>query len=192
MGNTHVFNVVMEVNMKNKKVILYIAMSLDGYIAKSDDDISWLSIVEQGNEDYGYQAFVNSIDTVLMGRKTYEKVLTFGIEFPHKGRKCYIITNSLQGKNDDVEFYGGDLVTLINNIKLQSVTDKNIFVDGGAKLANKMIQLNLIDEFVISIIPIFLGDGIRLFNTGIPEQQLNLVKSESFPSGLVQLTYRRK
>ena len=178
--------------MFDKKVVLYIAMSLDGYIAKSDDDISWLSMVEEPNEDYGYQAFVDSVDTVLMGRKTYEKVLTFGIEFPHKNRKCYIISNSKHKNNEDVEFYGGDLADLIHTIKQNSNTNKSIFIDGGANLAHSLISLNLIDEFVISIIPTFLGEGKKLFNTGIPEQQLELLKSESFSSGLVQLTYKRK
>ena len=76
-----------------RKVIVYIAQSLDGFIAKPDGDIQWLSIVEKEGEDYGYNAFVESVDTVFMGRKTYEKVLSFGIEFPHKGRKCYVLTS---------------------------------------------------------------------------------------------------
>lgn len=176
----------------SKKVILYIAMSLDGYIAKPDNDISWLSVVEQPNEDYGYQAFVDSIDTVLMGRKTYEKVLTFGVEFPHKGRKCYIISKSRQGEDDNVEFYDGDLSDLIASIKEHGDSTKNILVDGGASLANSLIDQNLIDEFIISIIPIILGDGIKLFHNTLHEQSLKLIKSESFASGLVQLTYIRK
>ncbi|WP_083248228.1 dihydrofolate reductase family protein [Desulfuribacillus stibiiarsenatis] len=65
---------------------MYIAQSLDGYIARVNNDISWLSIVERDNEDYGYDDFIKTVDTVFMGRKTYEKVLGFGVEFPHKGR----------------------------------------------------------------------------------------------------------
>ncbi|GAB6109107.1 dihydrofolate reductase family protein [Fusibacter bizertensis] len=178
--------------MIQKKVILYIAMSLDGYIAKPDNDISWLSIVEQPNEDYGYQSFVDSVDMVLMGRKTYEKVLTFGVEFPHKDRKCYIISKSRQGEDGNVEFYGGELSDLITSIKEHGDSTKNIFVDGGATLANSLIKQNLIDEFIISIIPILLGDGIKLFQNTLNEQPLKLIKSESFASGLVQLTYIRK
>ena len=73
--------------MSDRKVILYIAMSLDGYIAKENGDISWLSVVEKQGEDYWYSKFINTIDTVVMGRKTYEKILSFGIEFPHKDKK---------------------------------------------------------------------------------------------------------
>ena len=74
--------------MGNRKIILYIAVSIDGYIAGPEDNLDFLSIVESPPEDYGYSNFVSTIDTVVMGRKTYDKVLGFGIEFPHKGREC--------------------------------------------------------------------------------------------------------
>ncbi len=77
-----------------RKVILYIAMSLDGYIAKQDDNIDFLSIVESPGEDYGYAEFLNNIDTIIWGRRTFDKVLSFGNGVPHKDKKVYVISKT--------------------------------------------------------------------------------------------------
>ena len=172
-----------------RKVILYIAQSLDGFIAREDDDISWLSVVEREGEDYGYQAFVDTVDTVFMGRRTYEKVLSFGIEFPHKNRKCYVLTQSRIGSNENVTYFGGNLEALIQDLK--SKEGGNIFIDGGAEAVRAFKSKDSIDEYVVSIIPIMLGKGIRLFKETDVESALELIGSKSFDSGLVQLNYRR-
>jgi dihydrofolate reductase len=85
------------------------------------------------------------------------------------------------------KFYTGDLAQLVNHLKAQS--GKNIYCDGGAEVANELMKNNLIDELIVSIIPVLLGDGIKLFNDGRPEKELNLVSSKQFESGLVQLHY---
>jgi dihydrofolate reductase len=162
---------------------------MDGYIARPDGDISWLSTVESKGEDYGYSKFIETIDTVIMGRKTYHKVLTFAGEFPHKGRKCYIITRSKRSPMDNMEFYNGDIAALVK--KIRSKEGKHIFLDGGAQLVNSYMKLDMIDEYIISIVPRFLGAGISLFPTGRPEVPLKLESAKSYPSGLVQLHYIR-
>lgn len=171
-----------------RKVVLYIAMSLDGYIAKSNDDISFLSIVEEKGEDYGYQDFIKTIDVVIMGRKTYDKVLSFGIPFPHADKKVFVITRNQKPAKDNITFYSGDIVELIRSLKKEN--GANIFVDGGAEIVNLMLKLNLIDECIISIIPVFLGDGILLFKSGREENKLKLINSKTFNKGLVQLHYK--
>ncbi|MDF2606825.1 MAG: hypothetical protein K0S34_1020 [Bacillales bacterium] len=173
----------------NRKVVLYIAQSLDGYIARENNDISWLSIVERDNEDYGYDTFIKTVDTVFMGRKTYEKVLGFGIEFPHKGRKCYVLSKTLKGNDDNVQFFSGNISELITKFRAEKGQD--IFIDGGAEVIKEFRDKDLIDEYVISIIPILLGKGIRLFKETDTENNLKLVESKSFDSGLVQLKYTR-
>jgi dihydrofolate reductase len=175
--------------MKERKVILYIAMSLDGYIATENNELDWLSIVEIPNEDYGYEKFVDGVDTVIMGRKTYDKVLSFGVDFPHKGRKCYVISRSRTGFDENVEYYSGNLKTLIE--KLKNSEGSNIFIDGGAEIVNELLKVDIIDEFIISIIPIFLGNGIRLFKDGRPSLRLKLKSTKEFTSGLVQLWYEK-
>lgn len=175
--------------MSDRKVILYIAMSLDGYIAKPDDDISFLSIVEQEGQDYGYANFIKNVDTVILGRKTFDKVLSMGFEFPHADKKVFVITRNPKANYGSVRFYSGDLTELVSRLKNE--TGENIFVDGGSMLVSEMMKLNLIDEFYISVIPIVLGDGISLFKQGLPELKLKLLSSKSFEKGLVQLHYVR-
>ena len=175
---------------EERKVILYIAQSLDGFIAQADDDISWLSVVERENEDYGYEAFIKTVDTVFMGRRTYEKVLSFDMDFHHKDRKCYVLSRSKSGQNANVTFYSGELSALINRLKAEPGPSKHIFVDGGAEVVKAFREEGLIDEYVISIIPIMLGRGIRLFKDIDVESKVELVDHKVFASGLVQLTYR--
>ncbi len=175
--------------MQDRKVILYIAMSLDGYIAKPGDDLSFLSIVEQTGEDYGYNSFIRNVDTVILGRKTYDWVMKQVPEFPHSNKEVFVVTRQSRPAAGSVNFYNGDLGDLISSLKQKN--GKNIFIDGGAELVNALMKNKLIDEFIISIIPIFLGDGIALFKPGYQEQKLKLVNSTSFSSGLVQLYYKK-
>lgn len=170
-----------------RKVVLYIVQSLDGYIARPDGDISWLSAVERPGEDYGYQAFVDTVDTVIMGRKTYDMVLSFGIDFPHRGRKCYVLTRSRSGHDENVEYYSGDVAELVTRLK--AAEGGNVFVDGGAEAVRALLRHGLIDEYVISIIPVLLGQGIRLFQDMDREQELQLVGCQAYESGLVQVRY---
>lgn len=177
--------------MKNqRKIFVYIATSLDGYIAKKDDDISFLDSVEQEGEDYGYAEFIKEIDTVIMGRKTYEKILSMGVSNLHEDKKLYVITRKLQIDEGNVTFYNGTLPGLIQQLK--EAEGENVFVDGGAEVIDCLMKYHLIDEYIISIIPYFLGEGIRLFKEGRPEENLRFVSSKSFPKGLVQLHYRKE
>lgn len=173
-----------------RKVKLFIAASIDGYIARTDGNLDWLSMVEQPGEDYGYEAFVKTIDTVIVGRKTYDKVLSMGVDFPHTDKKCYVITRTERPAAGNVVFYTGKLETLIDQLKQED--GKGIFCDGGAEIVTALFQHNLIDECILSVIPVLLGDGIRLFNDGRPETLWHLVASRSFASGLVQLHYQLK
>lgn len=170
-----------------RKLVLYIAMSLDGYIAAENDDLSFLSAVEQEGEDYGYTEFINTIDTIILGRKTYDKVISMGYPYPMHGEKVYVITRSEKPSIGSVEFYSGDLNELVGLLKQQP--GKNIFCDGGADIVNLLLKAGLFDEITISIIPVLLGSGVRLFQGGGVEQKLKLVSSKSFPKGLVQLHY---
>jgi len=171
----------------NRSVILYIAMSLDGYIAKPDGDIGFLSLVEKEGEDYGYFAFMDTVDTVILGRKTYDKVLSMVAELAYRERDVYVLTRTPRPDSGKIKFYSGDLAELITNLKKQS--GKSIFCDGGAETVSQFLQNELFDELVISIIPILLGDGIKLFGKSLPEQKLKLTGCKTYEKGLVQLHY---
>jgi dihydrofolate reductase len=178
--------------MESNKLILYISMSLDGFLATKDDDLSWLSVVEKEGEDYGYKKFNETVSTYIVGRTTYDKVLELtGGEFPQaKQHNCYVITRQNREDKDGVKFYNGDIQELIQNLK--STGEKNIYCDGGAEIVKLLMQHDLIDEYRISIIPIILGDGKRLFKGGTPTLNLEIIDSKSYEAGLVQVQYKRK
>jgi dihydrofolate reductase len=171
----------------NRKVILYIATSLDGYIAKPNDDLSFLSIVEKKGEDYGYNNFINTADTIILGRKTYDWVIKQVTEFPHSNKNVFVITRTAKSSVGNIQFYSGNLKELV--LKLKNEQGLNIFIDGGAEIVHELLKENLIDEFIISVIPILVGNGIQLFKNGRPELQLKLESTKQFDTGLVQLHY---
>ena len=169
-----------------RPVILYIADSLDGYIARTDGRVDWLF----SDADYGYTDFLKSIDTIVMGRKTYDQLLTFG-EYPYRGKEVYVVSRSRAGQRDEnVTFVGEEIVKKIRT--LRAGDGNGIWLVGGSQLIRLFRAERLIDEIIVSIHPILLGTGIPLFMPLGLETPLEFVSSESFPSGLVQLRYQVK
>jgi len=175
-----------------RKLSLFIAMSLDGYIAKPNDDLSFLKLVEKNGEDYGYAEFSDTIDTLIIGRKTYDYVLKeIGTSHYDNGeRDVFVITRTNRPSVGRTTFYTGSLTQLVNRLK--SEKGKNIYCDGGAEVINELLKDELVDEFIISIIPVLLGTGVKLFKDGRPEQLLEVVTVKTYDTGLTQLHYRRK
>jgi dihydrofolate reductase len=173
-----------------RNVVLFIAMSLDGYIAEENGDISFLSLVNTPQEDYGYNNFLATIDTVILGRKTYDKVLTLVDKIPYKDKRCIVLSRSNHEKDNTMEYYNGDVDKLIE--RLREKEGKDIFVDGGSEVVQEFLKKKIIDIFCISIIPVLLGKGISLFGSSSPPQNLQLLSCKSYNSGLVQLWYETK
>ncbi|RYG06169.1 MAG: dihydrofolate reductase [Chitinophagaceae bacterium] len=175
-----------------RKICLFIAMSLDGYIAKPGNDLDFLKLVEKAGEDYGYGEFTDTIDTLIIGRKTYDYVLqNVGLSHYDNGKRdVYVITRTGRPQTGRTTFYTGDLTELVKRLK--SENGKNIYCDGGAEVINELLTHDLIDEFIISIVPVLLGNGTRLFNDGRPEQLLEFLQVKTFEKGLTQLQYKRK
>jgi dihydrofolate reductase len=167
-----------------RKIVLYIACSLDGYIAGSDDDISWLF----DDDDYGYHDFLASVDTVLMGRRTYDLALRMG-PFPYAEKECYVFSRSLMGGDENVEFVDLPVKQFVGQLRERE--GKDIWLVGGSELISNFMAAGIVDEFIVSVHPIVLGSGIPLFRTGTPTCQLRLEGVRSFPSGLVQMQYLR-
>ena len=167
-------------------------MSLDRYIAGPNDDLSFLKSVEKEGEDYGYGEFTSTIDTIIIGRKTFDYVVkNIGLSHYDNGqRDIYVITRSERPQVGRTTFYTGDLSELVE--KLKSEKGKNIYCDGGAEIINELLKHHLIDEYIISIVPVLLGNGTRLFKDGSPEQTLEFLKVKTFETGLTQLHYQRK
>jgi dihydrofolate reductase len=171
------------------KIILYIASSLDGFIAGRNGEISWLDAYQVEGEDYGYSEFLKTIDIIVMGSKTYEQVLNFD-SWPYEGFETYVMTKRQLQPVDKakVEFYSEDLDSFVPNIKRES--HKNIWLVGGASLAQSFLERSFIDEMILSIIPVILGDGISLFGRTQEEVRLELLRSGSYINGVVQLHYK--
>ncbi|MBK6283627.1 MAG: dihydrofolate reductase [Draconibacterium sp.] len=175
-----------------RKLSVFIATSLDGYIAKPNDDLGFLKLVEKEGEDYGYAEFKANIDTIIIGRKTYDWVQReIGTSHYDNGeRNVYVITRTERQNVGKTTFYTGNITDLVQQLK--SETGKNIYCDGGAEIVNELLKSDLIEEFIISIVPVLVGNGTRLFKDGRPEQLLELVNSKTFDTGLTQLHYKRK
>ena len=172
-----------------RKVVLFVAVSMDGYIARSDGGIEWLSLVERQGEDYGYEAFMKTVDTIIMGRKTYEQVITRKLPNSFKEKICYVITRQEKSSAGNIIFSKTNPADLVRRLK--QMEGRNISCDGGAEIINILMKNDQIDEFIISVIPILLGKGIRLFGDFRKKTNLKLIRSTSYPSGLVQSHYRR-
>ncbi len=169
-----------------RKIILFIASSLDGFIARKSGGIDWLFT----DQDYGYTEFFKTIGVVIMGRKTYDQTLTFG-EYPFKGKEAFVFSRSRAGATDgNARFISGDVEIFMDSLK--SKQGKDIWLVGGSELIQQFLKHDLIDEFVISIHPIILGEGIPLFLAPTPQKALHLEQCKTFDTGLVQITYSRK
>ncbi len=161
-----------------RKVIVYIATSLDGYIATEDDSLDWLFKVE-GEGDNGYSEFYDTIDTIVLGRRTYDWIMNVEKEnFPYKNKTCYVFTKSRYEPNNSVEFVDGDIVRFINTLK--GVEGRNIWIVGGGDLLSYFLKENLVDEFIINIAPTIIGTGIPLFNKQDIEIELELKSIRRF------------
>lgn len=170
------------------KIIAYIATSLDGYIAGPNDDLSWLD--PYGDVEYGFDAFVSTLGIEIFGRRTYDVLAEHGWLNSHN-LPTYILSSSAPAIEPPegmvVEFIDAPLKLIIEKAKQR--TDKDIWISGGGNVIQQFLNEGLIDEFVLSIIPVTLGGGIRLFQEGQPSHTLQLIKSETFDKGLIQLTY---
>ena len=176
--------------MRRRNVIVHIATSADGYIARPDGDIDWLTSRPAPEGFYGMNAFMKSIDTILLGRKTYDVSLRLGAAFdPKKGRTIIFSRRSPPADvPSGLEFVNESIGPFMNHLRDQP--GKDIWLMGGGELIASFLDEEAIDEFVISVVPVFIGDGIPLIARRHRLTPLDLQSTERFEDGLVQLHYR--
>ncbi len=163
-----------------RKLTLFIACSLDGYIAREDGSVDWLFT----DADYGYRRFFASIDTMLMGRKTFEKALELGDR--SYGEKEWVVFSRRRMEGPEGVSFARDPAACVR--KLKRGKGKGIWLVGGAEMVSLLMDAGLIDSIILSIHPIRLGSGIRLFKEG-EEKALRLYDVRRYRSGLVKLSY---
>jgi dihydrofolate reductase len=169
--------------------ILYIATSLDGYIARLDGSIDWLPSPEEDGDDNSYTKFYNSIDALVMGAKTYQQVLTFG-DWPYPDKVSYILTSQdFRTDRTDICFVKGGVEEVVENVHKNGY--QRVWLVGGGKIASTFINRDLVDEYIITVIPTILGEGISLFQS-VPELKLDLISAQIYSSSLVELHYQKK
>lgn len=145
-----------------KKLKLYIASSLDGFIAREDGDLKWLTEAPNPeNDDHGYAAFLETVDTVLMGNSTYKWVVAEGMPDPYPDKKNFVFTRRESRTEGNINYINDDPVAF--TVELKKGDGKDIFLVGGGELIKQLLAAGLIDEMIIFIVPVFLGRGIRLF-----------------------------
>lgn len=170
-------------------VVYYVAASLDGFIATPDGGVEWLSPFQIAGEDYGYEAFASSIDCALMGRKTYEQVLGFG-DWVYGETPCYVFSRTQR------EPVAPSITTTDRSprdvlAEMEARGLKRAWLVGGTALASSFRDEGWISEWILSIMPVILGQGIPLFSGTGPSESLKLMGSTSYPNGVVQLRYTR-
>lgn len=164
--------------MTKRKLVLFIATSLDGYIATEDDSLEWLFKVD-GEGDNGFSEFYDTVDTVIMGRRTYDWLLEQELEsFPYEGKECYVFSRTVSEDNENVQFFSGDVVDLTNQLKNKE--GKNIWVMGGGDLIHSFINKRLVDELIVTVSPVLIGKGIPLFKEFDFEIELSLKSINRF------------
>ena len=174
-----------------RRVIVHIATSADGYIARSDGDLEWLTSRPAPEGFYGMNAFMKSIDTKVLGRKTYEVSLRMGARFDSRSRTIVFSRHpSPADAPSGVEFVNDAIGPFVSRLREQP--GKDIWLMGGGEIIASFLDEQAIDEFVISVVPVFIGDGIPLIERRHRHAPLELLSSERFEDGVVQLHYRVK
>jgi len=169
-----------------RKVCLFIATSLDGYIAGPLGEIDWLF----SDEDYGYKEFYAGVEVIVMGRKTYDQCLLFD-EWPYPGKEIHVLTRNPQHRSDPrVSFASESVPILVARLRLGG--ESKIWLVGGGEVNRLFLEHDLVAELIISVHPIVLGSGIPLVAGATVPRSFRLCATRPFPSGLVQLAYEKR
>ena len=171
--------------------IVYIATSLDGYIARKDGNLDWLmEIPNPDNSDYGFQSFIDGVDGILMGRNSFETVVSFN-QWPYT-KPVFILSNKLvslpDGYQERAKIVNGEIKDILRSLRRKGI--ENLYIDGG-KTIQSFLKQDLIDELIITRVPIILGSGFPLFVDMDIEIKFKLIDTEILNEDLVKSTYKR-
>lgn len=171
-----------------RKIKLYLAASIDGYIARPDGSIDWLTdypILD--NYDYGYNEFYDSIDSIIMGGNSYRSMLELSEKWIYADKKSYVITRHAYKDNKNIYFIKEKIEKAISDLRKED--GKGIWLFGGGEITTLLLNNDLVDEMIITYIPMILGSGIPLFPNNPKESKWYLIKNETFENGVYQVKY---
>lgn len=172
---------------KTRKVVLGLGISLDGYIARKDGSVDFLFMPN----DYSMGPFFKTIDTAIMGRKTYDAAKAMGGGGGGWGKiVCYVMSRTVPpGERDGMIFTNESPADIV--MQLRESKGRNIWMMGGGELAREFLRADLIDEVHLGIVPVLIGEGIPLFPSGFPQREFGLIENKSYSQGLIALKYER-
>jgi len=176
-----------------RKIILYSAASIDNFIAKEDGNIEWLHAPEYitPGEDYGYKDFYNSVDATLMGNNTFKIINGFDMPFPYPDKENYVFSRQTQKDAiNHVTIINSNIASFVRSLKEKE--GKDIWLVGGGLINSYFLDHGLIDQLILTIIPVLLGKGIPLFGNAKVETGFTLDQSKSFGNKCVQLFFSKK
>jgi dihydrofolate reductase len=171
------------------KASVFIATSLDGFIARTDGDIDWLGEPEEGGDDHGYDAFIDTVDALVMGRNTYEKVLSFGVPWPYKKPVVVLTDRPLEIAEElasSVEAMSGAPADIV--ARLSDRGAQHLYIDGGITI-QAFLDAGLIQRLIITKIPVLLGEGIPLFGPLHHDIKLRHIATRTLDGQMVQSEY---
>jgi dihydrofolate reductase len=175
---------------RKRRIIVYIATSTDGFIARPDGSVDWLD--RPGTKgDYGMGAFYRSIDTCILGRKTYDFMVNSGMPAAYAGKKNYVFSRNLKlAASPKVMIVNEEVAHFADRLRAQK--GKDIWLVGGAEIVAAFLDADQVDEFMIHVIPTMIGAGIPLATPRHRDLSLKLLASKKFPDGVVRLHYAVK
>lgn len=166
-------------------IVLWIATSLDGYIADKNGSIDWLNQINNFGDDYGYHEFLDSVDLILMGKTTYEKVRALGT-WPYDDKQTFVFSEEpLTSPQENISFVSGSVEQFIDQLN-ETNADASVWLVGGANLIAQFEKARLIDEYIITKAPQTLGEGLKL---SVDEEELIPQSEVKYPNGVVQKHY---
>jgi dihydrofolate reductase len=169
-------------------IVYYVSSSLDGFIATLEGGMDWLAAFEGRAQDHGYAPFYESVDAVLVGGRSYDACLEHG-EWPFAGKPCWVLTRRKRKARAEVTFSASEPAELVAELERRGIG--RAWLMGGGELAGAFRDAGLIGEYIVSHIPVILGDGIPIFGFSSEREELTLVSSRAYPDGVVQSHYRR-
>lgn len=169
------------------QISLYISVALDGYIARADGAIDWLTRIDDIDTDYGYDSYYSTVDALFMGSATFELIQSFG-SWPYADKPVFVFTRrSLSCGERNVFFVAGNPEQLLRSQGCSRFG--KVWLVGGSTLIASCLKRGIIDEYILTVLPVVLGHGLRLFSSPVPEQWLSLASCRQYERGVLQLHY---
>lgn len=170
------------------EIVYYVASSVDGYIAPADGSLDWLAPFEGTGEDYGYAAFYDSVDSLLVGRRTYRQILAFN-EWPYSGKPTWVFSHTpLPADEPDITVTDRTPLEIV--VELEALGLRRPWLVGGGVLAGAFQAAGLIAEYIVTTVPVVLGSGVALLGGSGSRGRLALIDTKRYPGGVLQSRYQ--